>query len=79
MTDFETHDTGTHQRLDDKDIEIQELKDMVAKGKRVVDDFLPNIGGCVLQNYGELNEFLCEADALAKRNEPEPTTQGELL
>jgi hypothetical protein len=39
-------------------MEITRLRQLVAMGKRVVDDFLPNIGNCALQNYGELNEFL---------------------
>jgi len=63
--DFETMPTGSRKIMDEKDIEIQRLKEMVAKGKRVVEDFLPNIANCALQNYGELNEFMIESEQLA--------------
>lgn len=51
-----------------EEVEIKKLRLLVAKGKRVVDDFLPNIGNCVLQNYGELNEFMIEATKLEKED-----------
>ena len=50
-----------------RDEEITRLRKLVLMGKRVVDYFLPNIGNCALQNYGELNEFMIEADKEEKR------------
>ena len=50
--------------------EITRLRKLVLMGKRVVDDFLPNIGNCALQNYGELNEFMILAG-----QEEEKTTE----
>ena len=64
MSDFETLPTGSRKVLSEQDMEIERLKEMVAKGKRVVEDFLPNIGNCALQNYGELNEFMIESEEL---------------
>jgi hypothetical protein len=60
--DFETAPTGTMRTLDEKDIEIQKLKELVKMGREVVEDFLPNVGNCALQDYGRLNEFLMESD-----------------
>lgn len=37
------------------------LKGFVATGLEVVDDFLPNIGRCALQDYGRLNDFCIKA------------------
>ena len=41
-------------------IEVANLKLLVKMGERVVNDFLPNIGNCTLQDYTELNDFLGE-------------------
>ena len=41
--------------------ENERLKRLVSKGLAVVDDFMPNIGRCTLQNYQRLNEFMVEA------------------
>ncbi len=38
-----------------------ELLKIIAKGYAVVQDFMPNIGNCALQDYKRLNEFLIEA------------------
>ena len=37
------------------------MKRLVKMGEAVVEDFMPNIGACALQDYGRLNEFLIEA------------------
>ncbi len=37
---------------------IRELRDLVKMGHEVVEDFMPNIGQCVLQDYGRMNAFL---------------------
>jgi len=37
---------------------IAELKQLLRMGVAVVEDFMPNIGRCVLQDYGRLNDFL---------------------
>lgn len=58
-------DRELRSELADARVKIHELTNMVAKGKRVVDDFLPNIANCALQNYGELNEFMIESEQLA--------------
>lgn len=54
--------------------QVIELKRLVVKGFEVVEDFMPNIGACALQNYGRLNEFLLEArplkHELAKQVQP---------
>ena len=37
---------------------IRELRDLVKMGHEVVEDFMPNVGQCVLQDYGRMNAFL---------------------
>lgn len=54
MSDFETLPTGTAA-------ELTRLRKLVKMGEAVVEDFLPNVGKCVLQDYGRLNEFLIQA------------------
>ena len=49
---IETHKRGT---IDD---EVVAALKLVSLGREVVEDFMPNIGQCALQNYGNLNEFL---------------------
>jgi hypothetical protein len=44
--------------------EIDRLTNLVIKGYAVVNDFMPNIGKCVIQDYQRLNEFCVEAAAL---------------
>lgn len=64
MTDVEIHEGGTGQKLnlvDSQAQEIERLRGIVKMGERVVADFLPNIGQCALQNYGELNTFCIDA------------------
>lgn len=41
--------------------EIERLRELVTIGAAVVDDFLPDIGKCCLQDYGRLNDFLIRA------------------
>lgn len=48
-------------RLMARDEEIARLRKLVAQGLAVVEDFLPNIATCVLQDYARLNEFCIEA------------------
>lgn len=43
------------------ELERDELKKLVKMGEAVVEDFMPNIGQCALQDYGRLNTFLVEA------------------
>lgn len=38
-----------------------ELRELIQTGVEVVEDFLPNIDKCVLQDYGRLNKFLIDA------------------
>ena len=37
---------------------IRELRDLVKMGHEVVEDFMPNIAQCVLQDYGRMNASL---------------------
>lgn len=48
----------------DRDAEIERLRNLVLKGAEVVQDFMPNIGRCALQDYERLNTFIVEAEAL---------------
>ena len=45
---------------------IDKLEDLVKMGEEVVEDFMPNIGKCALQDYGRLNDFLMQAAALKR-------------
>ena len=44
--------------------QVKDLKRLVKMGEAVVEDFMPNIGACVLQDYGRLNDFLNEAEQI---------------
>jgi hypothetical protein len=50
--------------------ELERLQALVLMGARVVNDFLPNIGRCALQDYGALNQFLLEAEKVNGDAEP---------
>lgn len=52
------------QEIDRLENENTELKKLVKMGEAVVEDFMPNIGKCALQDYGRLNEFLMAAAAI---------------
>lgn len=41
--------------------EHKRMKDLVRMAVAVVEDFLPNIGRCALQDYDRLNTFLIES------------------
>lgn len=72
VTDFEVHAGGTGSKLNLVDIqaaEIERLRGLVKLGERVVDDFMPNIGVCAIQDIGAVNEFLIEARTVP---DPEP-------
>jgi len=49
---------------DAREAEINRLRNLVLLGLAVVDDFLPNVGRCALQDYGRLNTFCVEARKL---------------
>ena len=40
--------------------EHKELKRLLDAAEEVVNDFLPNLSNCVLQDYGRLNQFLID-------------------
>lgn len=64
MAQVEIHNTGTQKVLDQATadaFQIKELQRLVKMGEAVVEDFMPNIGQCALQDYGRLNTFLNEA------------------
>lgn len=42
--------------------EPADLRPLVAMGRAVVEDFMPNIRNCALQDYARLNTFLIESD-----------------
>ena len=48
---------------------VERLERLVKMGEAVVEDFLPNIGHCVLQDYGRMNDFLMEASELNSTQE----------
>lgn len=52
---------GSRRTYEGMETECDRLTAIIRKGHAVVEDFMPNIGGCVLQNYQRLNEFLIEA------------------
>ena len=66
--DFETHETGTREALNEKDLQIEHLKGLVRLGRRVVEDFLPNVGNCALQRYDELNAFMIASDEYVEKD-----------
>ena len=37
---------------------LDDLSSLAKMGKHVVEDFLPNVGQCALQDYGRLNDFM---------------------
>lgn len=39
----------------------KDLRELLQMGVEVVEDFMPNIGNCVLQDYGRVNEFLIKS------------------
>ena len=49
-----------------RETELDRLRALVLMGEKVVEDFMPNIGKCALQDYGRLNEFLIEAAKVRK-------------
>lgn len=51
-----------------------ELENLARKLTAVVEDFLPNIGKCVLQDYGQLNDALMESTRLLGK----PVRKGKL-
>lgn len=67
--DFETHESGTFNLVDQQAKEIERLRGLVKMGERVVDDFMPNIGQCAIQDIGQVNDFLIEARQVP---DPEP-------
>jgi len=46
--------------------EIKRLRALVLQGYEVVNDFMPNIGRCAIQDMGRLNRFLIDARELAE-------------
>ena len=59
----------SRQALDEVLAEIERLRGLVKMGEAVVEDFMPNIGLCALQDYARLNQFLCETAALKERDD----------
>jgi hypothetical protein len=49
--------------------EIDRMRELVVKGLAVVEDFMPNVGKCVLQDYAQLNTFMVDARAVGWRME----------
>lgn len=46
--------------------ETKNLLRLLKMGVAVVEDFMPNIGRCALQDYGRLNDFLVESAKVLK-------------
>ena len=51
--------------LEEENAKLKEENDnlfkTLIKCRAVIEDFMPNIGQCVLQDYQQLNEALCES------------------
>lgn len=60
-----------------QDAEIERLRNLVAKGLAVVDDFSSNLAQCVLQDYERMNAFCLEARKLANETNPTPVDPGD--
>lgn len=45
---------------------VPKMEELIPRLVAVIDDFLPNVGRCALQNYGELNSSLVDARAILK-------------
>ena len=43
--------------------EMEDMRELAKLGYAVVKDFSPNVGQCVLQDYGAYNDFLMKARA----------------
>lgn len=43
--------------------EMEDMRELAKQGWEVVNDFLPNVSKCALQNYGALNDFMIKAGA----------------
>ena len=72
MTDPNTinHFRSERDRLDKTN---RELVEALGIALRVINDFLPNVGRCALQNYKELNDILVVGPrAIAKANGTTP-------
>ncbi len=52
--------TNEYHAMVERDKELTVLRDLVKRQDAVINDFLPNVGQCVLQNYGELNNVLLD-------------------
>lgn len=46
--------------------DIDRLRDCLRGAILVIEDFMPNIGRCVLQDYGRLNDVLCDSSKLLR-------------
>ena len=57
----------------------RELRALVKLGQRVVEDFLPNVGVCALQDYGALNDFMIQASKVQVENNPGEAEQIESI
>ena len=42
---------------------LEDMRELAKLGYEVVKDFSPNVGNCVLQDYGAYNDFLMKARA----------------
>lgn len=49
--------------------DYEDLKKILAMGVEVVEDFLPNVAQCALQDYGRLNQFMIDSEAALKEGE----------
>ena len=41
--------------------ELEDMRELAKLGYAVVNDFLPNVSNCALQDYGALNDFMIKA------------------
>ena len=55
--DFETHETGTAQKMRVDDLERHTMREALKMGLEIWDEYMSQIATCVSQDYGRLNDF----------------------
>lgn len=47
--------------------DLAAMRNTLAQAIAVIEDFIPNVGHCVLQDYGRLNDVLLDSARLLKK------------
>ena len=56
--------------------EMEDMRELAKQGWEVVNDFLPNVSKCALQDYGRLNDFMIKAGAEFDETDGSEETEG---